>query len=412
VSVSTEAAVNFDRIAGRVVFNMDVLTFSCRFTKAAVAIREEASIRLQAFTGGNAGPAGVGGNDPSFVADLKGVRVGLIRNFPCLDGQQSAVFEAFVDRLKKRAGIEVISLNFDWHASSTSTAAAAALGGADGGVTAGLDKVIDPILGYELPRELSLYLSTHTALPPKPAPVFDDDGNEIPPAEPDPDDAEAVAAAAKAKIPRSMDSLVTLRNVLEAFSGTPADKAFLMAQLENYSSSTGSYAGVGGRLYQAALVRKRVELQHYLMNDLFKQHKLDVLLYPATPLPPSPLKSTEDTLPAASGSSSSGDSSPKAADSSIVVGNGSVYYRYSRLASASGFPALALPIGMTKPLMNAVRGMPGSERLPVAVEAMAPHGNDVRLLAIARAFQGLQSLLPDPVVVAHWNEGVSVGVAK
>lgn len=387
------------------------LSFPCRFTKIAAAIKEEAALRLQAFSGSNnssgaAAGVGVGASDPSFVAELKGVRVGLIRNFPCMDAAQSAVFEAFVERLKKRAGVEVVSLNFEWNASSSSSssssAAAAALGGADGAVTACLDKVIDPILGHELPREIAQYLSTHTALPPKPAPQLDDEGNEIPPAEPDPDDEEAMAAAAKAKIPRSMDTLVTLRNVIEAFSGTPADKALLMAQLESYTSSTGGFAGVSGRLYQAALVRKRVELQHYLLNDLFKQHKLDILLYPAAPLPPSPIKATEDTLPGAGSSSSE----------SIVVGNGSIYYRYSRLASASGFPALSLPVGMTKPAINAVRGMPGSERLPVAVEVLAPHGNDVRLLAVARAFQGLQSLLPDPVVVAHWNEGVSVGVAK
>jgi len=326
-----------------------------------------------ALSGASPGAAGVAssagasvGSAASLVADLRGVRVGVVRNLGCEDAGASAVFEAALARMRE-AGAEVVAVPFAWP-------------GADGAAPA-VAGVIDPILGYEAPRELATYMGSHLAPPPKPVPTLDEEGNEVAPEEPevDPDDAEAVAAAARAKLPKPLDSVVTVRRVIESFQGQPADKAFLLAQLD-------PAIAVSTATYQAALTHRRQALQQYLAA-LFEEAGVTALVYPSTPIPAAPLKATEEPH-----------------------SNGTVYCRYARLAAAAGLPAVTVPVGITRP-SAALRGAPPTERLPVGLELMGPAGQDVPLLALARAVQGLQSLLPDPVVVQRWNDGVSVASA-
>jgi len=62
---------------------------------------------------------------------------------------------------------------------------------------------------------------------------------------------------------------------------------------------------------------------------------------------------------------------------------------------------------MTKPRPGAPKGSPGAERLPCALEFVAGSNDDEKLLALGRAFQRLQSLLPDPITMRRWNGGIT-----
>lgn len=412
-----------------------LFSYACSHVADAGRIREEAGLRLTALGTGAAAGAGAGQratSDTALCASLRGVRVAVLRNLPCEDGAAALVFEGAIARLKA-AGAEIIGSAFDWEvpgaaaassSSSSSSAGAAASAPASSAAAAAtthhplasLDAVLDPIRGFEALREIAAYTSApgHVAPPPKPAPVFDEEGNEIPPAEPevDPDDPAAVAAAARAKLPKPLDSVVSLRAVVDAFAGTPADKAFLKAQLDPSTA-------VPARTYAAAVAVRRPALQQ-AVAALFETTGADVLLYPSTPIPAAPLKATEELRPGAAtaaassagagaaGFAPSAGSAAAASVPPVPLHNGSRYYRNARLAAAAGLPAITVPCGLTRPLPTATRGMPGSERLPVGLELAGRPGDDVRLLAVARAVQGLQSLLPDPIVVDRWNDGVSV----
>jgi Asp-tRNA(Asn)/Glu-tRNA(Gln) amidotransferase A subunit family amidase len=138
-------------------------------------------------------------------------------------------------------------------------------------------------------------------------------------------------------------------------------------------------------------VYRRPALKRVFTN-VMKAHKLTALVYPATPLPAALAKGADNTQVEHNG---------------LVVDAASIYSRNTRAASAAGLPALTVPCGMTKPHPGAPKGSPGAERLPVALEFIAAPNDDEKLLSVGRAFQRLQSLLPDPIIMRRWGGGVT-----
>ncbi len=73
---------------------------------------------------------------------------------------------------------------------------------------------------------------------------------------------------------------------------------------------------------------------------------------------------------------------------------------------------LPLPVSATPraPVSERPARRPGadSERLPVGLEFTGPRDSDVVVLGVAKAFQGLAPLLPDPVELQRWSHGVNL----
>ncbi len=85
-----------------------------------------------------------------------------------------------------------------------------------------------------------------------------------------------------------------------------------------------------------------------------------------------------------------------------------LYTRNLAPAAVAGLPALIVPCGLSKPRQGAAPGTVESLRLPCALEFVGADGDDERLLELGAAFQALAPLLPDPVVVAHWQSAATL----
>lgn len=69
-------------------------------------------------------------------------------------------------------------------------------------------------------------------------------------------------------------------------------------------------------------------------------------------------------------------------------------------------PAVSVPCGFARLRRSAAPGDPGSERVPVGMELMAPEGKDDRLLEIAAGLEACMPRLPDPILRGTWRSGV------
>lgn len=181
--------------------------------------------------------------------------------------------------------------------------------------------------------------------------------------------------------PKPLDTVTSVSAIFNAFNGAPADKEALLQQLKRETATSSS-------AYRSALVYRRPALKR-IFTTVMRQHKLVAMVYPTTPLPSAPLKGTQ------------------VEHNGQLVDATSIYTRNTKAASAAGLPALSVPCGMTKPRPGAPAGSPAAERLPVGLEFIAAPNDDERLLSIGRAFQRLQSLLPDPIVMRKWASGVT-----
>jgi mandelamide amidase len=112
--------------------------------------------------------------------------------------------------------------------------------------------------------------------------------------------------------------------------------------------------------YEAALRRDRPRLQQ-AYRDYFAQHRVQAILFPATPLPACPIEGSDETVVL------NGDRVPTFA----------TFIRNTDPASNAGIPALSLPAGLS------------CAQLPIGIELDGPAENDRRLLAIGAAVEAV-----------------------
>lgn len=148
------------------------------------------------------------------------------------------------------------------------------------------------------------------------------------------------------------------------FAGVSADVANVFAQV----ALRGAPAAITEEVYAAARDTARPALQR-AMAGWFADHRIDVMLLPATMAPATPV----------------GD------EGNVDIGGTSVPFvtaiaRNITPGSTLGLPGLVLPCGLT------------AAGLPVAIELDGPAGSDRRLLAIGMAVEAMLGSLPAPVL--------------
>ena len=119
-------------------------------------------------------------------------------------------------------------------------------------------------------------------------------------------------------------------------------------------------------VYRAAIDVYRPQLQR-AYRLAFDEHALDALVFPTTPLPARPIG--QDQTVRLNGR-----------EASTLL----TYIRHTDPGSNAGIPGVSVPIGLT------------GDGLPVGLELDGPAGSDRRLLAIARAVEGVFGFLPAP----------------
>lgn len=117
--------------------------------------------------------------------------------------------------------------------------------------------------------------------------------------------------------------------------------------------------------YEAALAKRR-ELQQ-VYADYFARHRVEAIVFPATPLPAAPIGDDEHTT-------LNGERVPTF----------TTFIRNTDPGSNAGLPGLVVPAGLTE------------ARLPVGLEFDGPQGSDRRLLAIGLAVEAVLGRLPPP----------------
>ncbi len=148
------------------------------------------------------------------------------------------------------------------------------------------------------------------------------------------------------------------------FAGVSADVAAVFAQV----ALRGAPQAVAESVYAAARDEARPALQQATAS-WFADHRIDVMLSPATMVPATPV-----------GSEGSVDIAGKPVPFATAIA------RNITPGSTLGLPGLVLPCGLTK------------GGLPVAIELDGPAGHDRRLLAIGMAVESLLGPLPAPVL--------------
>lgn len=111
-------------------------------------------------------------------------------------------------------------------------------------------------------------------------------------------------------------------------------------------------------VYREALEVHRPKLQTAI-NDYFKQHEVDAIIFPTTPLPARPIKETKDTIEL------NGQQVPTFL----------TYIRNVDISSNAGIPGLTLPAGCDR------------QGLPIGIELEGPTNSDRRLLAIGQLLE-------------------------
>ena len=119
-------------------------------------------------------------------------------------------------------------------------------------------------------------------------------------------------------------------------------------------------------VYRDAIEVFRPQLQ-VAYQRTFDDHALDALVFPTTPLPARPIGQ----------------------DQTVELNGRQVstlltYIRHTDPGSNAGIPGVSVPIGLT------------GDGLPVGLELDGPAGSDRRLLAVARAVEGVFGFLPAP----------------
>jgi mandelamide amidase len=151
---------------------------------------------------------------------------------------------------------------------------------------------------------------------------------------------------------------VTLQQLVAAIA-SPDVKAV-------YEQSIIGPGAIPESVYRDAIEVFRPQLQ-VAYKRTFDDHALDALVFSTTPLPARPIGQ----------------------DQTVELNGRQVstlltYIRHTDPGSNAGIPGVSVPIGMT------------GDGLPVGLELDGPAGSDRRLLAVARAVEGVFGFLPAP----------------
>jgi len=122
--------------------------------------------------------------------------------------------------------------------------------------------------------------------------------------------------------------------------------------------------GISQEVYQDAL-QAREELRSRYAS-YFREHRLDGMIFPTTPLPARPIEGSLETVEL----------------NGAQVPTFPTYIRNTDPGSLAGIPGLALPAGTT------------ADGLPIGIEIDAPEGTDRRLLAMGLAIERLLGVAP------------------
>jgi mandelamide amidase len=133
-----------------------------------------------------------------------------------------------------------------------------------------------------------------------------------------------------------------------------------------YEQSVIGPGAIPESVYRDAIEVFRPQLQAAYQRT-FDDHALDALVFPTTPLPARPI-----------GQDQTVDLNGRQVSTLLT------YIRHTDPGSNAGIPGVSVPIGLT------------GEGLPVGLELDGPAGSDRRLLAIARALEGVFGFLPAP----------------
>ncbi len=176
---------------------------------------------------------------------------------------------------------------------------------------------------------------------------------------------------------------VTLAALAEGAVTSELEKQRLVAQL---SADT----AVDAATYRLALLGTRASVGA-AVQQYFSQHNVQAIMLPGTTVP---------------------SHVPRGADNHALLRNGELVDAREALAGAAcigavaGCPSIVMPAGTVKLRKQALKGNPGSERVPVSVELLGAAGGDERLLKLADAAAGAFYPLVDPVTLRRWTIGV------
>lgn len=129
----------------------------------------------------------------------------------------------------------------------------------------------------------------------------------------------------------------------------------------------GAQGAIPPKLYEQALKVHRPRLQQ-LYTGLFREHRIEALLFPVTPLPALPIEGLGETFEFLG----------------QTVPTFPTFIRHVDSGSNAGLPGLSLPMGLT------------SESLPVGLGLDGPESSDRRLLELGLALERVLGRLPPP----------------
>jgi len=176
---------------------------------------------------------------------------------------------------------------------------------------------------------------------------------------------------------------VTLASLADGAVVSETEKQRLVAQL---SADT----AVDAATYRLALLGTRAAVGA-AVQSYFAAHNVQAVLLPGATVP---------------------SHVARGVDSHALLRNGELVDAREALcgpaciAAVAGCPSVVMPAGTVKLRKQALKGNPGSERVPVSVELLGAAGGDERLLKLAEAAAGAFMQLVDPVTLRRWTIGV------
>jgi mandelamide amidase len=166
------------------------------------------------------------------------------------------------------------------------------------------------------------------------------------------------------------ETIVDLDAYLAAH-GSPMRYADIVAQVASPDVKGLLQSLLGENAIPEAAYRHALDVQRPALqaaySDCFRRHDVAALLFPTTPLPAAPIGDDETVLL-----------------NGQPVPTFMTFIRNTSPGSVAGIPGISLPAAMTR------------SGLPVGLELDAPRDADARLLAVARAIEGVLPKTPAP----------------
>jgi Asp-tRNA(Asn)/Glu-tRNA(Gln) amidotransferase A subunit family amidase len=251
--------------------------------------------------------------------------------------------------------------------------------------------VVDRVRAWEQLRELGVFLASRrldverdVEVPLGPAEGKDGEEDEEA-GEEEEEEGGGDGAAASKKTTRTIRVRTLTSDLLDAFSGTAAEREALVSTLH-----AGTEASVDAATYVHALTIGRSAVRNALVR-VIRDYSLDAIAYPSALAPAAAVRGAGDAGVWVRGTLAAADE---------------VYGQNAALATVAGAPAVSVPCGLAHLRPSTAPGNPGSERVPVGFELCGKPGSDPLLLKLAASIHPLFPAVPDPVIRRKWTRGV------